>query len=70
MSNNTHELQIIESKKFNGEGHLIIKYYVYFANECIKSADSLEEAEEVYYNILNRKENPSRIVIKQAYVAN
>jgi len=71
MSNNQalEKLEIIESKKFNSDGILITKYYVWFANDCIYSTDELLEAEKVYSNILNRKENPSRTSIKSAYVA-
>ena len=66
---NTKELQIVERNEFNHQGILQVKYFVYYGERVISLTDSLKEAEDVYYNILNRKSEPSRIVLKQALVS-
>lgn len=68
MLNNTIKIQIVERKQFNTDGQLYTKYFVYFGDDCVSSRDTFEEAEEVYYNILKRHDDPSRKVIKEAFL--
>jgi hypothetical protein len=61
-------IQIIERKMFNSDGEIYTKYYVYFGDDCIASKDTLEEAQKVYNNVVNRTDDPYRIVIQETII--
>lgn len=68
MSNNTTPLQIVERKSYNKQGQVEVKYYIWLGNDCVTSTDLLQEAEEIYENIIKSNQEPTRTIIKSTYI--